>query len=71
MFWSRTLDSEIVSSHRPADDVSGAAKYILIQRAELDRCLSQTWEHVHATRDYGETATTCHGSLGKLVGTQV
>jgi len=36
MFWSRTLDLQIASSHRPLDDVGLAAKYILIQRAEMD-----------------------------------
>jgi hypothetical protein len=36
MFWSRTLDLQIASSHRPLDDVGFAAKYILIQRAEMD-----------------------------------
>jgi hypothetical protein len=36
MFWSRTLDLQITSSHRPLDDVGLVAKYILIQRAEMD-----------------------------------
>lgn len=30
------MDLQIASSHRPPDDVGLAAKYILIQRAEMD-----------------------------------
>lgn len=30
------MDLQIASSHRPLDDVGLAAKYILIQRAEMD-----------------------------------
>jgi hypothetical protein len=65
MSWRRTLDLEMVSSHRPADDVGPAAKHILIQRAEMDGCKPWICACVHATRAYG-AASTCQGSYSNI-----